>query len=263
MKNLTKAALAILVVASSFTACKKGDDDPGLSLKSRKGRIAREWKVSDYTTDVTDVTTYNGTTTSTRTLNTKLTYSGNSAKREVVDTQAGGGVTSTETDVYTGTVSDFSYTFEKDGTWSSTSTIKWTSVTSTSGGTTSTDAVDITEVVTQSGIWYFLGKNKTTEDKNKESLLLSITKEQYKYDSKSTSGGNYAYSSDDTYTYANNENTEVIHLSRLAKDEIVGDGTVDNSYNGSSSSTSGGTTTTTKYGPNTGKGTISLKLAAK
>jgi predicted small lipoprotein YifL len=32
MKKLTKSVLAILVVASSISACKKGDDDPGLSL---------------------------------------------------------------------------------------------------------------------------------------------------------------------------------------------------------------------------------------
>jgi hypothetical protein len=61
MKNLSKAVLAALVVASSFTACKKGDEDPGFTLKSRKGRLSQEWKVANYSSEITDsITTTNG-----------------------------------------------------------------------------------------------------------------------------------------------------------------------------------------------------------
>lgn len=46
MKKLTKSVLAILVVASSITACKKGEDDPFLSLRSRDARLMGEWKLT-------------------------------------------------------------------------------------------------------------------------------------------------------------------------------------------------------------------------
>ncbi len=263
MKKLTKSVLAILVIASSITACKKGDDDPGFSLKSRKGRLSTTWNVTELKSDVTSVTTSNGTTTYTQTTKTTDTYAGATAKREVSTTYAGGGSTTTSSDSYSGAVSDLTYTFEKDGTWSSTQTVKWSSVTHTEAGTTTTDAIDFTETTTQSGTWYFLGKNKSNDDKNKENISLSVLKEQRKTDQKSTTGGNYSYSDDYTYTYANNENTQVWHLSRLAKSELVGDASIDMTMNGSNSNTQGGNTTTTKYGPNSSKGTISIKMEKK
>jgi hypothetical protein len=58
MKKLTKAVLAILVVASSITACKKGEDDPALSLRSRDSRLTGEWTL------VSMEKTVNGTTAS-------------------------------------------------------------------------------------------------------------------------------------------------------------------------------------------------------
>lgn len=263
MKKLTKAVLAILVVASSITACKKGDDDPGMSLKSRKGRLSQEWTVSEYKSDVTDVTTNNGIITTTTTTNTKDTYSSSSATRTMTQTTAGGGSTSTSSANYSGSVAAFDYTFEKDGTWSSTMTVKWTSVTTTNNGVTNTEAIDQTETKISSGNWYFLGKNKNTEDKNKENLSLSVTSVQVKSDYKSTSGASFAMVDDKTTTYANNESTESWHLSRLAKDEIVADVTMDMVVSGTESQTFGGTTTTDKVGPNSSKGTVSITMAAK
>jgi hypothetical protein len=263
MKKLTKAVLAILVVASSITACKKGDDDPGMSLKSRKGRLSQEWTVSEYSSDITDVSTTNGSTTSTTTTKTKNTYSGASATREVSRTTAAGGSTTTSSDKFTGSVTAFDYTFDKDGTWSSTMTVKWTSVTSISNGNTDTEAIDFTETTISSGNWYFLGKNKNTEDKNKENLSLSITSVQVKTDNKSTSGPASSFNDDITTKYANNEMTETWHLSRLAKDELVADIAVAMTSSGSESTTIGGTTTIDKIGPDSSTGTISVTLAAK
>jgi len=263
MKKLTKAVLAILVVASSITACKKGDDDPGMSLKSRKGRLSQECTVSEYKSDITDVTTSNGTVTTTTTTNTKETYTGSAASKNMSQTVAGGGSTTTQTATYSGSVTAMDYTFDKDGTWSSTMTVKWTSTTFTTGGTTDTDAIDETETTISSGNWYFLGKNKNTEDKNKENVTLSVTSMQVKSDGKSTSGISFAQSSDETFTYANNENNEFWHLSRLAKDELVADITLDYTNSGSSSSTFGGVTTTVKNGPDSSKGTVSVTMAVK
>jgi hypothetical protein len=264
MKKLTKAVLAILVVASSITACKKGEDDPGMSLKSRKGRLSQEWSVSEYKSDITDITTLNGFSgITTFTTNTKTTYTASTATKVEVSTTASGGSTSTTTDTYSGSIISFDYTFDKDGTWSSTMTVKWTSLTTVALGTTNTFAKNFTETTNSSGNWYFLGKNKNTEDKNKENLTVSVTSMTIKTDDIATVSGGITYNDDRTITYANNENNEFWHLSRLAKDELVADIMVDTKVSGKDSETEDGVTTSVNVGPNSSKGSINLTLAAK
>jgi len=43
---MNKLIIAALVVATAFTACKKGKEDPIISFKSRDTRLAGEWKLS-------------------------------------------------------------------------------------------------------------------------------------------------------------------------------------------------------------------------
>ena len=50
MKNL----LLILALVAAFTSCKKGENDPFLSLKSRKGRLAGDWIVKSATYTLND-----------------------------------------------------------------------------------------------------------------------------------------------------------------------------------------------------------------
>lgn len=76
MKNrILRVSFAFIAIAglTAVTGCKKGENDPFLSLKSRKARISGEWKLSEGTvtesqtsggTTNTDVTTYSGTTVS-------------------------------------------------------------------------------------------------------------------------------------------------------------------------------------------------------
>lgn len=45
MKKSIKFALVAIVTVGLFSACKKGENDPFLSLKSRTGRITGEWKL--------------------------------------------------------------------------------------------------------------------------------------------------------------------------------------------------------------------------
>jgi hypothetical protein len=221
MKNLSKAVLAALVVASSFTACKKGDEDPGFTLKSRKGRLSQEWKVANYSSETTDVTTTNGTPTTTSTDVTTTTYSGNTATMKVVSTTSGGGFSATTTTTTTGTVTDYSMIFEKDGTWSSTKIIKWTSETE-QGTTTDTRPLDVTITTNSSGIWYFTGKNKSTEDKKAENLILATTRSQVKTEDRPTTSGGKSYNFRCNYNMGKQRKyTEVWHLDRLAKDEVL------------------------------------------
>lgn len=65
-------ALIAVLVLTTITGCKKGENDPFLSLKSRKARISGEWKLSEGT--VANTSSDNGTTDSQIT-----TYTGTSA----------------------------------------------------------------------------------------------------------------------------------------------------------------------------------------
>jgi hypothetical protein len=140
MKNIIKSlalAAVVLVSGASFTACKKGENDPGISLASRKGRFVGEWKV---TAGVTKTTSGAGTTTATYT-ETGVTY-----------TNGGGSATSTWSETLT---------VEKDGTF------LMTEIETPQGGNTTT--------TTTKGRWMFAGKNKDAELKNKEAVVLTMT----------------------------------------------------------------------------------------
>ena len=139
MKKLIQTlALAAVVVVSgaSFTACKKGENDPGLSLKSRKGRLTGEWKVTK--ADMTQ--TSGGSTSSTKIDGTTITQ-----------TSGGGSITGT---------CAYTLTIDKEGTYEFKQS-------ETYGG--------ITNNRTEKGRWSFLGKNKDAEVKNKEAILMLVT----------------------------------------------------------------------------------------
>ncbi len=159
MKTSIKIAVAALVLASfGFEGCKKGENDPFLSLSSRKARVAGEWTVTSGegtksevfgSVTVTETSTYDGTT------ETTVVNPGNS----------------TTTDKYTVT-----YTFEKDGTFSTVYT--------------DNDA-NPDEVTTTTGTWNFTGG--VGEMKNKSQMLLTIL-------SISNSGGTTTYSGSEAPT---------------------------------------------------------------
>jgi hypothetical protein len=261
MKKLTKSVLAILVVASSITACKKGDDDPGLSLSSRSSRIAGEWKVDSYESATTDVSTNNGlntVTTETSVNSTKINGATINTSSNVTSTAAG---FTSYTESTTGTVSEFTYTIEKDGTWKSKKVTKITSSTKVEAGVSETDAENLTTTVDAEGTWQFLGKNKGAELKNKEAVLLSTAKIVTTTVDISTTGSSDQSTRTETQTFALNELTEVWTLSQLAKKEMVANIQIDSKYDGSTSFTSGSTSTTVKYGPVSTKGTVVVKFS--
>ena len=141
MKTSVKIAVAALVIASfGFAGCKKGEGDPFLSLKTRKSRVAGEWKVTkgegthSYvfgSQTITETMSYDGTT------ETTVSNPGNF----------------TSTDKHTTT-----YSFEKDGTFTITET--------DNNGSTP-------DVTTTKGNWNFSGG--VGEAKNKSQLVLLIT----------------------------------------------------------------------------------------
>ena len=145
MKKVLTLALGLAIVGGSMTSCKKGENDPFMSLKSRKARVAGEWVMSASESTRTTTQTFSGVSTTTT---TTTVYDGTTETR--TETVAG----------QTPTVTTSSYvqemTFEKDGTFTQTYT---------SGGST----------WTSKGNWAFLTKSKEAELKKKEAILLSVT----------------------------------------------------------------------------------------
>lgn len=101
MKKTIKFLVIAITAVGLFSACKKGENDPFLSLKSRTARITGEWKLTSSSSSSTYV--YNGPI-----MNTSNTSS-----------SSYDGTTMTETD--NGSTSTYSYTMtltiEKDGSY--------------------------------------------------------------------------------------------------------------------------------------------------
>lgn len=148
MKNIFKI-LCIGIVLSITYSCKKGENDPFLSLRSRKARITGEWKLASSSETSTN-TSDSGSST------TVKNFDG-TTETEVYTGILGSPVTSTKT------LSE-EYTFEKDGTFK----VVRTEI-----------ANGNTDITTGEGNWAFVGKSKTAELKNKESISLSFTKFTY------------------------------------------------------------------------------------
>jgi hypothetical protein len=132
MKKVKFALIMLMAAVLILPACKKGANDPFISLKSRKARLVGEWTLKDGTTTQTSggttyTTVYNGTTAT-------YTISGQSF-----------------TQAYTQKT-----TINKDGTYES-------------------DINDNGDLTTEKGIWFFAGKSKELDLKNKESVVFRIT----------------------------------------------------------------------------------------
>lgn len=139
MKTQIKIAIAALVLASfAFEGCKKGENDPAISLLTRKARMTGDWKISSGS----------GTETSG---NTTTTWTHN-------------GVTFSETDISGTNSFGFVVTmsFVKDGTYEIVKTI-------------TPNVPGYSQVITETGTWNFTGK--IGEDKNKDHILLKTLSE--------------------------------------------------------------------------------------
>jgi hypothetical protein len=164
MKKILVLSLGLLFMGSTFTACKKGENDPFMSMKSRKARVAGEWTVSgsegteketenfdsqgdSYTFVQTETSTYNGVT------NTTV------ATSVITNLTTAAAVTDSETTTSTYTET---YSFDKEGTY------VYTRLTTYSDGSSNKSENE--------GTWSFLGKNKTSDLKSKEAIMTSTTK---------------------------------------------------------------------------------------
>ncbi len=141
MKKFLSISIIALLLASSFTACKKGENDP-FSLRSRKARLTGEWELKN--ADFKNTLIYNGSPKKT----TTFLYDGEIMRRHT----NGYGI-------------DYPYSetieIKKDGTFT-------LDISQGEGG-------DISKAY-GSGVWYFLKGNKKLGVKNREIVQFLMQK---------------------------------------------------------------------------------------
>lgn len=243
------AAAALLLATPS---CKKGENDPFLSLSSRKARISNEWVVTNISSTYTDLDSDGDSWSQT------ATFDGTT--RTVVSSNTSGGTTVSNT--YTYTFSDYSITIEKDGTWSMSQAYTYSEDDDWSWpGYTTTDAHSVT--ITSSGSWSFVGKEKDAY-KGKERVLLNTLNFTWTDNVTSTTKNDGTGNVVDTQTSSNSstdveahgQDVMVYDIDMLKGKEMVWMESYDG--NDSNSNTYGSTTTTTSS-TYTGSNTMTLE----
>ena len=242
----------IVLIVLTFKNCKKGEDDPSVSLRSRTARVAGEWKISakNMKTSTTTIDFLGTTTTGT---NSEV-LNGTTLTVESVNN----GNTSTRVTEYT-----LNYTFDKEGAY----TLKSNEIETEkdtveiynpqSGNDEDYLKITVTAVSTEeSGTWNFLSGVGAAE--NKESINLSqkeikvktvvdITYTAITPGAPAKSSVTDTVSSSSTCSMCN----QVWKITQLKNKEMVIQGEINNSDSNISSSFSTSTET---------KGTISMTL---
>lgn len=182
MRKITNvlAVLSIgVLLAPALESCKKGEEDPGLSLRSRKGRVAGEWNVSSYeeTTSYSEnLSSFIGPSTSSSSSNgtTKVSYDGEKYTTENITNSSSGGSST----VSTVAVGEFKYTFEKDGTFTLTQTKVFEETEKEETFTYALETVTKNNISnTIKGTWNFV-LGVADDVKNKQYIVLTFTEEE-------------------------------------------------------------------------------------
>lgn len=184
MKCLLRCFSVIIlfaIVSALFTACKKGENDPAFSLRSRKSRISGEWTMESATWHKPD---------------TMITYNG----ENMVFSYEVGGNLATDT-----LQAQHNITFNKDGTYEEVIITDYPTEYRGNG----LPAYTLTKTV--KGLWNFTGGNNDT--KNKSQLLLRVT-EVLK--SASNAGSNI-----DALTFQGQTGGFIYEIDRLAGKELT------------------------------------------
>lgn len=167
MKNLSATQipiLAFLFISLLFTSCKKGEQDPIISLKSRKGRLSGSWTASVYRGEKSSVENNvqpDGATLTS--VETKIIISEGTLS-ETKSSKINGLNTTEE---FLGTAA-IEFSFEKDGSFSWIDYRKYDAYI-LNGRTFEMNKSTKLEVL---GSWSFLHKNQSEDVKNKEQIAL-------------------------------------------------------------------------------------------
>ena len=139
-KTIFKMTMVLFISVIAFSGCKKGEDDPGISFRSRTARFAGDWKLT--TMDYTETRTNNGSTSTYH-----YTYDG----VNITTTSTFGGNSYTDKTVYSLNIST-----TKDGTYNTTE-------------------VDDGDTSLGTGNWLWVRGNKEQDLEKKEAVLFTST----------------------------------------------------------------------------------------
>ncbi|WP_157454159.1 hypothetical protein [Crocinitomix catalasitica] len=160
MKRILILVFTLTVTLSMFN-CKKGDNDPFISLLSRKARLAGTWKVDSYEKLASNVD-------GDEKIEVEEVFNGLTVFK--VTTTVDEGTTSIVEDPDDVTISDYNFVIEKDGNWSSSLTRLTVSEIYIADDTL---IINTKEQFEMTGTWSFIGKNKGNY-KNKERVQFSV-----------------------------------------------------------------------------------------
>ena len=263
MKKIQKSLLLLLAAAAVLPACKKGAEDPGMPFSSRKARVEGIWNIVDLKT----VSTNNDNSvncvgnvlgsdkrTGTETI-TASAYNYTGSR-----TVTCGATSEITNQTLTGTVSKYTMTFDKAGTWTAeknyvtVETIN-NDVSGDPAGSVDEDKVTKTYTVKTSGVWNFLGKIQD-DTKNKEEISVSTLSEDWTIatsnvntDNDGNSGTTTITTTTSNWTNKNtaqvNEMVSIWKLVRLAKKEMKVIRSDKGTSTGTNSQTVGGVTLST------------------
>lgn len=228
MKKITRILALALTVAIIAPSCGKYEDGPGISLRTKKARMAGDWKLASLNLNEvdTDASGDVDNTTSTSTDGSTLTVT-------KVSTSGSTSTTTTSTGTITMTLK-----IEKDGSYTSTTTTQLVSVEDFFGidFTTTTD-----ESSTETGTWNFTGgvgssigskeqvvlrantKSTTTSSKTVDESGTTITEQDPSTTSQTITG------SEEIYTIMKLKNKE-LKLTREASNSSATEGNSNGSY---------------------------------
>lgn len=146
MKKLFILGVAASLLIGGISSCKK----------TSKGKMSNEWTVSTLKSSSTNTDSDGGTSV------TDISFDNKTIQEKIVSTSDLGSFTSERE----GSVVEFTYTINKDGSWESVNHVDWINE---SGALKSV----ISNKVTTSGIWNLIGKNKSKDLKANERILFN------------------------------------------------------------------------------------------
>jgi hypothetical protein len=182
MKKIVIYSLSVLLVAGAAISCRK----------TSKGKVSNEWQLDSYSQSETERNDNGDVTTTT------IEADESTITTTTVNTPNGDPTTTT---TQQGTVNDFAYVINKDGTWELTMDVTFTS--NDNGVSSSSNEKTVSE-----GTWNFLGN--VEEFKRNERVVFNTTSVQTTTLSSFTVGGQTTTTTtNSTESYANGEMSDI------------------------------------------------------
>lgn len=183
MKKIITLSILLIISTITVQSCKKGENDPLFSLRTRTNRLSGNWKVVKE--EIKETITNNQAGDTSYVINSIYngTFKATATTYSVLDTS----FTTNDTIYYEEEIK-----FESDGKYSKTFILN-----------------DLTNTIFTDGNWIFLGKSDLDNLKNKEAILLTTTA-YTQTDGTNTSIHNYNNLDGETYVINQLKNKELI-----------------------------------------------------